>query len=124
MRDLKYQTFTETIANGSTTSNITLKNVTLDHNYERCIGIRVIPHTTHTLRLGISTQAGLTIQDITHMDDYIASTGVAHKDRYKEINIPAKGNTINYTVRPYATLTADQSFDIVFILENRHHTDQ
>ena len=117
-REIKYQTVKITVPNGTAVGTLINDQVILDQQYKRCTGVALyVTAGPLTLSLGLTTQAGSVIQDLTHTDDYLPSTAVPLNERYKDINVAAGGNFIQYTLTPWQLLGADQSFHLVFRLE-------
>ncbi len=117
-RVVKYQSKAITVPNGTTTAQIINNQIQLDAMYSRCVGVAVYSVTgTLTLSLGLTTQSGNVIQDLTIIDDYMVTTSVPQNERFKEVNFEARGNNVQYTIQPTVNLGADQTFYIIFLLE-------
>jgi len=105
-------TVTYTIPSGTSTQ-INKEITDIPKEYSRVVGILVYPHqTSFTLRLGIS-QGARTIQQLTHPNDWLSSTSVAHEQRTKKVSFRADLKT-TLSIEPLAALGADETFDIVF----------
>lgn len=117
---LKYQSKRITVANGTAAGTITDTTITVDESYDKVTGYNahVVSRAgaTETFSLGIVDNGGI-VQDRTFENDHISNTSVAMKERYKEINIVAKGNQLRISVENTILLTADLVIDVVLKLE-------
>src|SRR3990167_2948792 len=102
----RYQTETITLALG--VSGINETNVVLDREFDKVVGITVYPKVQNAadfFNFGLRDNDGV-IQDRTYQDDNIVTPAVPPKDRYKEVDIEAKGHTVTIQVEPLAALNA------------------
>lgn len=108
-----------TVPNGTGVGAIVSTTITLDSTYDTCIGLRVEPISSSlTLRLSINTQGGEKVQESTHINDYISSTAVPPAQRFKAVDLTAKGQQLTISAIPHTALVADQVFDVIFLLKN------
>ena len=108
-------TDTKTLANG-TGAVLASYEIQFPEGYSKCVGVLAYPHQAlFNIRLGMK-QGQDTVQELTHPDDWKSDSTVAIQDRPKPILFnPSRKLTVYY--QPLAALGADQTFDLVFLLQ-------
>lgn len=121
IKKLKYQVEKITAINGLNT--LAEKDFVTDEFYDTVEGIAIYPEAAPgdfsavpSLLIGITDENG-TVQDRTPIADFLSSLAVPIEERYKALNIPAKGNRIRIEFQPTAgALAAEFNFYVVLKL--------
>jgi len=117
---IRYQTQRITHVAG-TLPGVVETRLALDNVYNRCTGIAmyIVKRTApDNISVGIADD-NQRYQDNTFMTDNESTATLAFKDRYKEMDIRANGNSVKIVSQIDTALTADYVFDVVFRLENK-----
>lgn len=118
---LQYQTVELKVPSG--VNSVFEARIPTDNFYDRVTGISIIPlvpvndfSTVPQVSIGLSDNNG-TIQDRTHIADYLSDTSIKHVERYKPIDAPAKGNDLKISVESLTgAFAADFNFHVVLRL--------
>lgn len=120
MKETHYRTFTVSVPSGTAAGASVESDAKMPVGYKTVVGIASYFHGTagsSTMRLGLKTSNGHIVQDVTHFRDWESDITQTHHDRYKPLGVEADGYTYVLVFSPTATLTAAQTFDIVFKLQ-------
>ncbi|MEL6802559.1 MAG: hypothetical protein AAFO91_02100 [Bacteroidota bacterium] len=115
---IKYQTARVTIPSGVKGASIPIQDFKLDTNFIRATGM-YIPETESfgpPIRMSVQDKKQ-TYQQLTHIRDYVATVNVPYDDRFKDIDIEAKGNKLELHFERIEDMAEAVSFDIVFLLK-------
>ncbi|WP_162054528.1 hypothetical protein [Pontibacter pamirensis] len=113
------QTHTVIIPAGAT--GIREEQILLDQDFEQCKGVAVYENADGGIpnyKIGLKDSAR-TYQEQTHKNDWIISTEVAPKDRYKPMILPTNGTKLTIRTELPVAAVSDVSYDIVFLLEGK-----
>lgn len=93
----------------------------LDQDFEGCKGVAVYENSNGgipSFKIGLK-DSSRTYQEQTHKNDWVISTEVAPKDRYKPMALPTNGAKLTIRTELPAAAVSDVSYDIVFLLEGK-----
>ncbi len=117
---IKYQSQSIIIPIGSAPSKKE-DSVALDPHYDRCTGLTALfisQIVQDYLRLSFDDSFGNVINKIPQ-NIVIFNNFAQHKERFYDIDIPAKGNHVNVQSEPIAVTGAEVDFDIIYKLERK-----
>lgn len=94
----------------------------LESEFKTCRGFYVIRNQgTDYIKIGIKDGAGNSIVEPVNMKHLEVSQNPAIKDRfYKESPFEANGKKITISIENFATTSAVQDIDILFLLDNEN----
>jgi hypothetical protein len=118
MKEYRYFTKTFTRPAGTATGTYT-ERIDFPTGYQIVEGCNLYEITTGSssyYRVGLKTEGGVYIQELTHKNDWICSTAVNPSERYKPLNI---NSTSVYTLEvffPENLSGTPLTFDLTFII--------
>ena len=116
----KVQTFSFVLANGTTAGRRNY-SVVLENEFKNCRGFYLIRNNTSQdyVKVGVIDGSSNVILEPTNAQHLTVSQNPPIKDRFfRETPFEANGRTINVSVENFANASQDQTFDMLFLLDN------
>ncbi|MEL6628108.1 MAG: hypothetical protein AAFQ92_21465 [Bacteroidota bacterium] len=119
LSSIKYQTVRITIPSGAAGASISPSKFSFDTQYLRCSGMYIpeVESFAPPIRMKVGDE-DTTYQHLTNVRDFAATTNVPHEDRFKYVDIEAKGNNMILNFERIGAMAEEVSFDLVFRLED------
>ena len=120
MQQIRIQTATVTVPNGTASRSTGLERITLDQYYDRVVGFAVLRQGSigsNVIGIGLSNDGGV-IADVALNDIWVPDTSVPVSDRFTQVSIPAKGKvlTINWENLGSGSTSGASTFQVLFLL--------